>query len=122
MKMIPGLVMDECGDKMEPRFYIRSNTLPEWRLEMLPSNPFDKNLIEIEADHQIEAPGVVLTVSNRAFYTRLYLNPSDAIKLGEALVELGKSALLHDYDSWQEKSVMGDITQNHPELLKKNEG
>jgi hypothetical protein len=109
-----GKTMDECGRESEPSFYIRSNTSPGWRLQMCNGEP-----IQIDADYQIEAPGVLLSISNKAFYTRIHMNPSDAIKLGEELVALGKSALPHDYDSWQEKRTMKDIAENHPELLKK---
>jgi len=115
--MLPlGKVMNECEEENEPTFFIQSNTTPEWKLVM-----YKHESIQVRVYHQIEAPGITLTISNTAFFTELAMNPSDAVKLGEELVALGKSALPHNYKSWQEKNLIKNVRENYPELIKRKE-
>ena len=113
MKFSPGKVMDECGEMSQRSFFIRGNTHPEWRLDA------GKIPYSVEIEDSIEAPGVTITIQNRAYYVQISLSPTDAVTWGEALAAKGKAAIPHTYGSWVEKSLLEDAEKALPMVVKK---
>lgn len=102
-------VMDECGRMEFPDYRIRSNSGGEWLLFVPNSEP-----AKISIEEGIETPSVRFSISNKAFYSSITLNSQDAIDIGLELIALGKSALNHNYDSWQVWSHFNDLVKRDP--------